>query len=468
MGALFCSMGAGMPSISRSTRKWYNYSASFRPNNDQHCADSIRSNSQSANFSEGRMSETVLSYDQFVAHLRSALHYLYDPVHLRGSALVELLGLAEEFDRAAALQQTLSGAIRSLKPATEEAPQSRAWRVYDLLNFQYVRQLTREEVATQLGISERQLRREQRVALEVLAQHLWPRIKRLSPVSTPPAEDVDPVTGADQALSQELGWLKQPAVESYVPLGVALQTVQKLAQPLAQQWRVALQVTVHSDLRDLPVAPLALRSILLTTLSVVIPQAGQGPVVIAAARAGSALELMVMSSDANAGGLPLNTAGLQTIQNLATFYDAELSFAQQEGTAFAITFILPSPEQIPVLLIDDNSDWLALLQRYAAGSRYQVIGTNDPLGAVRLAEQLQPATILLDVMMHNVDGWEILSELRHGPATATIPVVICTILPVAELALALGANAFLQKPVTQQQLLWTLDQQSKASEWMAC
>ena len=72
---------------------------------------------------------------------------------------------------------------------------------------------------------------------------------------------------------------------------------------------------------------------------------------------------------------------------------------------------------------------------------------------------MQPAVILLDVMMHNVDGWQLLSELRHEPATSSIPVIVCTILPVEGMALSLGANAFLQKPVTQQQLLKALDQQ---------
>jgi CheY-like chemotaxis protein len=85
----------------------------------------------------------------------------------------------------------------------------------------------------------------------------------------------------------------------------------------------------------------------------------------------------------------------------------------------------------------------------------------DPVNAQPVAQKLQPAVILLDVMMHNVDGWQILSELRHMPATTAIPVVICTILPVEELALSLGANAFLQKPVTRHLFLKTLDQQSK-------
>ena len=63
-----------------------------------------------------------LSYEQFVALLRSALHYLYDPVHLRRSPLVDLLGLTGEFDRAAALQRTLVAAIRDLNERFPERP----------------------------------------------------------------------------------------------------------------------------------------------------------------------------------------------------------------------------------------------------------------------------------------------------------------------------------------------------------
>ena len=76
-----------------------------------------------------------------------------------------------------------------------------------------------------------------------------------------------------------------------------------------------------------------------------------------------------------------------------------------------------------------------------------------------MAGKVQPSLIFLDVMMHNVDGWQVLSELHHDPATSHIPVVVCTVLPLEEMALALGANAFLQKPVSQQQFLRVLDRQ---------
>ncbi len=405
-----------------------------------------------------------LTYDQFVVYLRSALHYLYDPVRLRNNPLVELLGLTTEFDRAAALQQILTEAIRALKPAEDEPPQSRSWRVYDTLSFQCIRQLAREAVAMQLGISERQLRREQRLALEVLAQQLWPPIGRASPQTVnKPVEAAQVVADADQALSEELVWLKKTAPEQRMPLGAVLHTVHSLVQPLAQQWQAPLQMDVQPGLADLLVTPLALRSILLTILSAAIPRAGRRPVIISATRLGLQLEFKVTCNASSIDQLPSadkDVAGLEMAQNLATFYGAQLSLPKQSDAGFAVLLTFPAPEQIPVLVIDDNADWLQLLQRYAVGSRYQVIGTCEPENARSLAEKVQPAVILLDVMMHNVDGWQILSELRHALVIKRIPIVICTILPVEELALSLGANAFLQKPITQHQFLKTLDQQS--------
>jgi CheY-like chemotaxis protein len=47
----------------------------------------------------------------------------------------------------------------------------------------------------------------------------------------------------------------------------------------------------------------------------------------------------------------------------------------------------------------------------------------------------------VDVMMPNVDGWQIISELRNGPATSQVPIVICSILPLESLALSLGFAA---------------------------
>jgi CheY-like chemotaxis protein len=260
-------------------------------------------------------------------------------------------------------------------------------------------------------------------------------------------------------LSEELVWLNDAQPEPATSVGEALHTAVNLVQPLARQWNVPLQIDLQEDLAELPVAQLALRTILLTLLNLAIPRAGSGRIAISAKLVNSDLELMVACLDCgNAASLPFEgAAGLETAQDLAVHYGARLVLEQQKGGGFAFALTLPRPKRIPILVIDDNADWLDLLQRYAADSRFQVTGTRDPEAGRRQAQERQPAAILLDVMMQNIDGWEILSALRYEPATSDIPVVICTVLPVKDLALALGADDFLQKPVTQEQFLRMLE-----------
>jgi len=401
-----------------------------------------------------------LTHNRFVAFLRSALHYLYDPVHLRRSPLVDILALSSEFDQAAALQQTLIAAIRELKPSDDEAPQSSAWRIYDTLNMQYVRQLGRDAVATQLGISERQMRREQRSAIEALAQHLWRQTERKSQTDSPPQILAD--DDAAHSISKELGWLKQPETEDRIPLGAALDEVLTLAQPLAQQWDVSLQSDLPTNLAMLPVNRMALRSLLITLLTVAVPRAGHAPVLVTATLEDSAVQLHIMCTDRSAKQMPFSAKedeSLTAARELAIFYAASLVFTSPEKAGFMVSLSLPAPVQVPVLVIDDNADWLELLQRYASGSHYQIVGAREPATARALAEKVQPSLIILDVMMQNVDGWQVLGELHQDPSVSHIPVVICTILPVEGMALSLGASAFLQKPVSQQQFLSVLDQQ---------
>jgi CheY-like chemotaxis protein len=66
---------------------------------------------------------------------------------------------------------------------------------------------------------------------------------------------------------------------------------------------------------------------------------------------------------------------------------------------------------------------------------------------------------VLDVMMPEVDGWKVLAQLRQHPATADLPILVCTILPQEEIALDMGASGFHSKPVTRQQFLAALDAQ---------
>ncbi len=119
----------------------------------------------------------------------------------------------------------------------------------------------------------------------------------------------------------------------------------------------------------------------------------------------------------------------------------------------------PIVEQITVLAIDDNPDTLSLLQRYVSGTRYYLVGTRDAEQALAMVEKLLPQIIVLDIMLPGVDGWELLGRLREHPKNRGVPIVVCTILPEEELALALGATAFIRKPVSRGDFLSALDLQ---------
>jgi CheY-like chemotaxis protein len=122
---------------------------------------------------------------------------------------------------------------------------------------------------------------------------------------------------------------------------------------------------------------------------------------------------------------------------------------------------------MPVLVIDDNADTLQLLQRYMEGTRYRIVATENPGDAMSLVEEANPQIIVLDVMMPAVDGWGILRQLRQDIATSSLPVVVCTVLPQRELAIALGASDFIRKPFPRKRFLNVLDQQVGRLELMS-
>ena len=234
-----------------------------------------------------------------------------------------------------------------------------------------------------------------------------------------------------------------------------------LAQPLAQQWKVSLQSDLPTNLAMLPVNRMAVRTLLITLLTVAVPRAGHAPVSVTAILEDSAVQLRITCTDLAAKQPPFSAKedeSLTAARELASFYAASLVYTSPENAGLVVSLTLPAPVQVPVLVIDDNADWLELLQRYASGSRYQIVGVRDPAMARALAEKVQPSLIILDVMMQNVDGWQVLGELHQDPSVSHIPVVICTILPVESMALSLGASAFLQKPVSQHQFLSVLAQ----------
>ncbi len=113
-------------------------------------------------------------------------------------------------------------------------------------------------------------------------------------------------------------------------------------------------------------------------------------------------------------------------------------------------------DQHLILAIDDNPDVISLINNALENSPYKVIGVNNSSKAVEVVEQLQPTAVTLDVMMPEVNGWQILHQLRANPATSNIPVIMLTVLEDRSAAHVLGADEYLVKPVDRDTLLNTL------------
>ena len=121
-----------------------------------------------------------------------------------------------------------------------------------------------------------------------------------------------------------------------------------------------------------------------------------------------------------------------------------------------------------LLFIEDNPDTLQLYQRYLAGTGYRFASAATDGQIVASLEEAVPQIIVLDVMLSGMDGWEVLGRLRTHPRTQEVPVVMCSILPLEQLALNLGAAAFLQKPVSRETLLATLNHLREARGQKPC
>lgn len=406
----------------------------------------------------------MITLEELQIHLYKTLQNLYDPNHLRTTPLANLLSVAERTDRPSAVRDQLIEAIEALKPMADTSSNSRAWRIYDILFYSYVQQFSQQEVADQIGLSTRHLRREQHAAINALAEYLWQHFNlgQCADAHPPPYQSQN----SNAEIDRELSWVKELSPKDPVNLNQALSSVVKLTRNLVEHYQISLYVNLPDALPDLAVHPTALRQVLISLLTIAIRRSAGG-------RVNMAVQSSHMETVFYIDGIPAHPTlhtPLKTVYNEDDSIGLEIAHSLVDiwgGTlilppgvsGFEAKMTLPALACVPVLVIDDNVDTLHLLQRYTSGSRYRIIGTQDPREALLLVKENSPQIIVTDVMMPEIDGWELLAHLRQHFLTACLPIIICTILPQKELALSVGADGFIQKPVSRALFLSALDQQ---------
>lgn len=109
---------------------------------------------------------------------------------------------------------------------------------------------------------------------------------------------------------------------------------------------------------------------------------------------------------------------------------------------------------LPSLLLVDDSDAILALERAILSGHYALNTASNGKEALEKVNRVQPAAILLDLSMPEMDGDEVLKRLKADPITSTIPVIIISSeVSRAEACLELGAELFLAKPFRADELL---------------
>ena len=265
-------------------------------------------------------------------------------------------------------------------------------------------------------------------------------------------------------------------------------SVMSTATGLVKDKPIRLLRQIDADLPSARADPIRLRQVLLNLLSNAAKFTDEGEIVVhASLQTGPAglHEILVSVTDTGPGISQEDQAklfqpfsqvddsptrktggtglGLSISQQLIHLHGGRIGVHSEPGKGSTFYFTLPlrqpkvEPQELHggklILSIDDDDQVLSLYERYLEPQGYDVVGLTDPGKAREKARQLKPFAITLDIMMPDVDGWQVLSDLKQDPETCDIPVIVCSIVEQQERGFSLGAADYLLKPILQDDLV---------------
>ncbi len=165
--------------------------------------------------------------------------------------------------------------------------------------------------------------------------------------------------------------------------------------------------------------------------------------------------------------------GLAITRHFCRMLGGDVAVASEPGKGTTFTMTLPAaadraaeePPPAPpaaagargtVLAIDDERAVHEFLERELGAQGYRVVRAVGGRAGLRLAREVRPDAITLDIIMPEMDGWAVLRELKADPDLRGIPVLLVTVLGDREMGYTLGAADYLTKPVETDALLQAL------------
>ena len=114
------------------------------------------------------------------------------------------------------------------------------------------------------------------------------------------------------------------------------------------------------------------------------------------------------------------------------------------------------PEDYTILAVDDIATNIMLLKAVLSRAKYKIVTASGGYEAIEKASKEAPDLILLDIMMPDLDGYEVIKHLKADPATQDIPVIFLTALHNPEdivKGFKLGASDYVSKPFNHEELI---------------
>ncbi|MBN1138721.1 MAG: response regulator [Anaerolineae bacterium] len=377
--------------------------------------------------------------------------------------LYELTG-CKPLDGALAVQSAIVEAIESLKPSVGALPSSRPREIYDLLCNRFILDLTLEETAERLHMSFSTTWRRQSTAVHALTMALWKRSQtEQRPEQDHAQADKKRSIVEEAASAQAMDWRSQTerelaSLQTSAPgsasnVAEAIDSVLEVIGPLASRYNVRLEVgSVQPDLIT-PIHPSALHQTLITAMGRLIRLTLSEQITVFARFEDGNVRITLTASI----GAEDRPTERELIRGILTPEDISVH-VHLDGDQVFMWVELPSRQQSTVLVVDDNLDMVRFYRRSTEGTPYCIVHLGEGRRLFETIEVSPPDIVVLDVMLPDIDGWEILMHLHEDPKTRPIPVIVCTVVREEELALSLGAARCLLKPVRAGEFRQALDQ----------
>jgi CheY-like chemotaxis protein/signal transduction histidine kinase len=405
----------------------------------------------------------TLNQTDFANQVRQALQNLHDFVFLQKLPLTALLsapnGTLDQGVRK--LRAELLEAIERLNPPGNMPSRAKERRPYALLYGHYVQGMTTAELAEELAISIRQLRREHARAVEAVLELLW---EKLGPQLDFKNEEPGLLLSMDQhdAAEAETEQLISQAQVDDLSVSDLVDGIFRTLLPFAESRQMTLENHLPAGLPLVRANRVVLRQGLMGLVSFALQRFSNGEIRVE--RAETDDFRLWIQAEGEAQGSGMAKSGLEVSRKLVASLGGQVEI-ESGSPHWRAEISLPMAEELPLLVMDDNAGLVELYRRYLAGRGYRVFGVHSADDVIAVAEKQTLKLIILDVMMPEQDGWEVLQRLKASALTRAIPVMICSVLDETELATALGASDYLHKPVTQDALLAKVEHWCRSPIW---